>query len=32
MVLPSDRYCIQAAIKTCLLQNKKEAMLVCWLE
>jgi len=28
MVLPSDRYCIQAAIKTCLLKDKKEARMV----
>jgi len=28
MVLPNDRTCIQAAVKTCLLQDKKEARLV----
>jgi len=28
MVLPSDRYCIQAALKTCLLKDKKDARMV----
>lgn len=28
MVLPTDRYCIQAAVKTCLLWDKKQARLV----